>query len=135
MDTSEIFIKQCNCEEIQKQSPITDEIKYHLNWIQQKDVSFKVFHSSNVFTIDGIWLPTQAQLQAMLCGTGIIAGGMIDGVLAKFVEEMFEFFDEHMVNPIYSYCTSMEQLWLAFCQKELFNKIWNGENWVEQSIK
>ena len=26
--------------------------------------------------------------------------------------------------------TSMEQLWLAFVMKELYNKIWNGEEWA-----
>jgi len=25
---------------------------------------------------------------------------------------------------------SMEQLWLAFCMSEKFNKIWDGESWV-----
>ena len=26
---------------------------------------------------------------------------------------------------------SMEQLWLAFVMKELYSKVWNGEDWVE----
>ncbi|KKN17551.1 hypothetical protein LCGC14_0964760 [marine sediment metagenome] len=25
----------------------------------------------------------------------------------------------------------MEQLWLAFTQHELYNKKWNGEDWVD----
>ncbi len=28
--------------------------------------------------------------------------------------------------------TSMEQLWLAFVQKELHNKVWDGEAWLKQ---
>ncbi len=27
------------------------------------------------------------------------------------------------------YCTSMEQLWLAFVMKEKFNKVWSGKEW------
>jgi len=26
---------------------------------------------------------------------------------------------------------SMEQLWLAFVMKEKYNKVWNGEDWIE----
>ena len=28
------------------------------------------------------------------------------------------------------YFLSMEQLWLAFVMKELYGKVWNGEEWV-----
>lgn len=31
----------------------------------------------------------------------------------------------------YDQFTSMEQLWLAFVMYELFNKVWNSEDWIE----
>ena len=149
MDVSPEYIKMCDCEEIQGQmvKGYNGEYGFWDTTIYLGDYYAELLHGKwytdwydNECGLNNqaemvIWLPRQDQLQAMLFGTGIIAGGMIDGVLAKFVEEMFEFFDEHMVNPIYSYCTSMEQLWLAYCLKELYNKVWNGTNWVKQSIK
>lgn len=33
--------------------------------------------------------------------------------------------------PYGIFLSSMEQLWLAFGQKELHNKIWNGEDWIK----
>jgi hypothetical protein len=35
---------------------------------------------------------------------------------------------------IYDWSWSPEQLWLVFVLKKKFNKIWNGENWIEESI-
>jgi len=29
---------------------------------------------------------------------------------------------------------SMEQLWLAFVMKELYNKQWSGEEWVKETV-
>ncbi len=28
--------------------------------------------------------------------------------------------------------TSMEQLWLAFVMKEKYNKVWDGEEWINE---
>ncbi len=33
-------------------------------------------------------------------------------------------------NMLFKQFTSMEQLWLAFVQKELHNKVWDGEQWT-----
>ena len=33
----------------------------------------------------------------------------------------------------YTYCTSMEQLWLAFVMKEKYNKMWDGTKWEKNA--
>lgn len=37
--------------------------------------------------------------------------------------------EEKMLLKYYGQFTSMDQLWLAFVQKELHNKSWDGEKW------
>jgi predicted Abi (CAAX) family protease len=73
----------------------------------------------------------QDQLQAMVTGKGIIAGDWRD-VLARFVDELWTFEDEHRVG-YWRIFTSMEQLWLAFVMKEQYNKVWNGKDWIKTS--
>ena len=62
-------------------------------------------------------LPRQDELQEMLgfCGASGIHGWMKRVTLFQ------------MESPYQSF----EQLWLAFVLKEKYNKIWNGEEWVE----
>jgi hypothetical protein len=54
-----------------------------------------------------VWLPRQDQLQ-----------------------EMYGTFQECSVNG--GVVTSMEQLWLAFVMKEKHNKVWNGNDWINE---
>ena len=35
----------------------------------------------------------------------------------------------HHVDNRVGYCTSMEQLWLAFVMKEKYSKKWSGDKW------
>ena len=67
-----------------------------------------------------IWLPRQDQLQ------GMVENHTWYGLILKlnqFVEEV-DFSQE--ANEF----RSMEQLWLAFVYRELYNKVWNGEDWI-----
>jgi hypothetical protein len=75
------------------------------------------------------WLPRQDQLQEMI---------IIEN--AKFpvyvLERKFNTFIDHIgeiYHPkIWQKFDSMEQLWLVFVMKEKFNKIWDGETWIEE---
>ena len=64
-----------------------------------------------------IWLPRQDQLQEM------IESPAIEWLLDKF---WYWARQEHNISPTLN---SMEQLWLAFVQKELHQKVWDGEEW------
>lgn len=69
-----------------------------------------------------IWLPTQGQLQKMVFDKK----KHLDGSgLAYSFDKFLETLDDNNIAGL-----SMEQLWLAFVMKELYNKIWNGEDWI-----
>ncbi len=76
---------------------------------------------------DKIWLPRQDQLQEMLSEIQkekpIIRDNPIwlAGALIEWVA----------CDPAYANKgASMEQLWLAFVMKEKYDKIWDGEDWI-----
>ena len=132
MDTSKEFIKMCEkAEEIQKVSPIEKDCGSH--WRNKE---------ANIYYVDDgqcyyqsppnpkgelqpkIWLPHQSQLQDMLNYT-------------VWFEKIYRFYDWlQEKEDIHSWdgnCTkfnTMEQLWLAFVMWELYEKKWNGEEWI-----
>lgn len=80
--------------------------------------------------IDYTWLPRQDQLQEMVKGEKHM----------HLLAYEFACYFHGTVDPLYSYLgqddytvdadNSMEQMWLAFAMKELYNKTWNGEDWI-----
>ena len=69
---------------------------------------------------DFIWLPSQGQLQDMVCN---------DMGLQTICSLTEEFSKSEFAHGI-TISGSMEQLWLAFVMKEKFNKVWDGEKWL-----
>lgn len=112
MDTSETYIKMCDCPEIQGEwKPIEGDLYF--------------FHGAKTFSIysgmcidfiatTDIWLPRQDEIQEMIRGRY----GWI------WPLHKFEKFD-----PDLEHIDSMEQLWLAFYMYEKHKKIWDGEKW------
>lgn len=124
MDTSEQYIKMCTkAEEIQGKKPegSQGEFVYCEGQVYQEvdDRPLTPF----------IWLPMQDQLQKMLPNT--LANthdiGKVRG-LVRFVKSLV---DGTVSTAMYISTLSLEQLWLAFVQKELYGKVWDGENWVK----
>jgi len=137
MDTSEIFIKQCDCEEIQEHD------KKPLDWSGLQDHYYKGSYHYGILA-DGsyvywtgshfVWLPRQDELQEMVSKTKNYSAWMLD------LERDFHKFarEETTTRKIYGIkvtalpineAESMEQLWLAFVMKEKYNKTWNGKEW------
>ena len=179
MDTSEQYIKMCDCEEIQGGKPDLTEYGFlacpkHIcliNLYHGEDTTGDSFEEHNCPTYQGlewdacerifiitditaipvkfidttenmdrkmaefrsaneckeeewVWLPRQAQLQEM------VGEEYTFNLLAAF-----RGFYNVMGSDLYpasmsSGNPSMEQLWLAFVQKELYGKTWDGEEWV-----
>lgn len=73
-----------------------------------------------------IWLPRQDELQEMI-------NFRPNGIYGfwEFIRGEWNPYSESYDTYLSEYLTSMEQLWLAFVMKEKYNKIWNGEDWVE----
>ena len=119
MDTTEQYIKQSDCEEIQGQRAEGVYEPGDYSW-DGYGITYHPTHSVARSAKRQIRLPGQDELQGMLklplldllCG------------FRDFIE-----FDK---NPSYAALfTSMEQLWLAFVMKEKFNKTWDGDKWVK----
>lgn len=74
-----------------------------------------------------IWLPTQAQLQEMVRG---------DNTVDLMVDRFFEYFTLNWscLSSFWWKESSFEQLWLAFVMKEKYQKIWDGNDWIKESI-
>jgi len=69
------------------------------------------------------WLPRQDQLQEIWWKS------TPDGTYLKLWTMVEEFYGHYERYGYPKYAFSMEQLWLAFVMKELYNKIWDGDNW------
>jgi hypothetical protein len=135
MDTSETYIKMCEkAEEIQPKDCV--------GWIggTHQDGNIYFHTSRNTFPsgfyylmdevtenecgeqchrqIKAIWLPRQDQLQEMIGANCPL----------QLLLNLLRWCD---VTDIAGYDDSMEQLWLAFVMKEKYNKIWNGEEWIQ----
>ena len=111
MDTSEKYIKMCDCPEIQKDHTLK-------RWEatgDPYDVTAQTYNSDRFYTGD-IWLPRQDPLQEMVRGDG--------DLVMDFMQDFMEF-----ATHTHHTLDSMEQLWLAFVMKEKYNKTWNGEEW------
>ena len=71
-----------------------------------------------------IWLPTQSQLQEMVRTV----------YLYELINQFNNWFDDQvLIEGLAKFDNaSMEQLWLAFVMKELYQKIWSKEKekWI-----
>jgi len=125
MDTSETYIKMCDCPEIQ----LTAEATYcsvrdngH-TWSWSNNVRCgaegRFWHEKP----DGkrIWLPRQDQLQEM------VQGRYEKHPYILFNE--FNYFSKGTFKLGYI-LESPEQLWLAFVMHELHGKKWDGQKWT-----
>lgn len=64
------------------------------------------------------WLPTQEQLQNIIC---IVSRETIDYVLMKF--DKFE-------KRTHATYNNLNEMWLGCVMVEIFGKEWNGEEWI-----
>lgn len=113
MDTSKTYIEMCKkAEEIQRLRPIVAD---------DHDYFYCKVHGFGCDLDKAVWLPRQDQLQEML---SIGKSNTFTGLLALqlFIEDNAKY---EMLD------WSMEQLWLAFVMKSLYQKVWNGKEWVK----
>jgi len=126
MDKTETYIKMSDCPEIQARSP-----HVHFNYFAGPKSHTIYYGGIDVIETNYIWLPRQDDLQKMVGKYPVVFEKFVNEVgINDFnygLEEMFEWglFEE------YSNSTSMEQLWLAFVMKELYQKQWDGTEWKE----
>lgn len=134
MDRTPKFIKMCErAEEIQKEWECMVGDYYKLPHKETKLILVEVT-TRNLYEYlksNGIFLPRQDQLQEMVKGDF----GTCLNDLAKFCKYVFRYNANTFMlsfSPNYGLPPSLksfEQLWLAFVMKELYNKVWTGEEW------
>ena len=122
MDTSEIYQKMCDCEEVQEhwRKFAVDTSQDDLVWGNQSQRNYC-----------RIWLPRQDQIQEMMQDVDN------DFVL---LNHKFQFMWERHAQEIGKVCVAYmwhqcfgtaEQLWLAFYMYEKHSKVWTGEKWIK----
>ena len=131
MDTSEPYIKMCDCEEIQSQMGTDGDYYYwsvddkvHISHTEQFE-DYVVKHPEQWDYLSGrrvIWLPRQDQLQEIYN-----QGRFGLQTMCCFI---YDFSTSQYGSGFTS--DSMEQLWLAFVMKEKFNKTWDGNGWINK---
>ena len=129
MDTSEQYIKMCDCPEIQN-GYLYDNGDFFFD-TKKKDVG--VFHGKLVWLANldmkenKIWLPRQDQIQKMMKYLSLWE--LMYGFW-KYIQDLNYLGtkpDEYLIKNF----NSMEQLWLAFYMKEKHNKVWDEDRWVK----
>ncbi len=96
-----------------------------LVWCKRQDEGHELVKGFCCFSAEErsdccIWLPRQDELQKMLGNVPDSAGWFI---LRNFVEENGWYIKDELTG-------SWEMLWLAIVMKTLYNKKWDGNQWV-----
>jgi len=135
MDCSPEYIKMCNCPEIQQYKVHRQTDMYLHKGIDGDEV---MAGYNLTYVANSIWLPRQDQLQEMvsldslkerhwwykgISLTECLIWGMVDFVDAGTHDYIF------CMKGYAKQFISMEQLGLAFCMAEKYNKCWDGESW------
>jgi hypothetical protein len=123
MDTSEQYIKMCKkAVEIQKLwKPATGDF---YGWVICESTGHEIWQDGNkINVVADIWLPRQDQLQKILAlNTTNKTLMLVDGQIREFYNFAMDW--------NFTKTNSMETLWLEFVMKELYNKTWNGKDWI-----
>ena len=122
MDTSETYIKMCDCPEVQEKQPYGE------------DAVNSFFHRKEMIYIESktIWLPRQDQIQEMMNWKNEYTfwkwdTDTFDGEVAgSYYGQILD--DEDLVLGVSR--LSMEQVWLVFYMYEEHQKTWDGDKWV-----
>jgi len=149
MDNSEQYIKMC--EKAFPDERPTAPIEGRVIEITQDDYFVRLDWYGHWWAgKDGKYIPlkTQDQLQEMVeFDPSIFNRKQLDLLMHEFhrflmrqyikpegalyAEAYFEPTVDRFVNKSLDIFTSMEQLWLAFVEKENHGKVWDGETWVK----
>lgn len=133
MDTT--YIKMSDCPEIQGAYQYVPSFNPSIFVCEKK----KHIANSSTFTTTGIpngyiWLPRQDDLQKIY--TTFVANELGHTVpddkiaFINFSEWLkVQYRPSEYTNVPTNNFPSGDQLWLAFCMSELYQKTWNGDNW------
>jgi hypothetical protein len=135
MDTSETYIKMCKkaveIQEVWNRNIGDWYVDSFLNNIKQKDdwnIYILWYDEPFLYQSRFKWIPRQDQLQ-----------DFFSPVTPNIFRDIFNFSNALKYSLVYEenrqLFYSMEQLWLAFVMKEKFNKVWDGNDWIDHEIQ
>ena len=143
MDTSEIYINMCDCEEIQSQwkpkwgdwyyyddyEDAEDNIvvleKTHqmIDWVKEERQFYAKYKHPR-------WLPRQDQLVEMIGGYQDQLSSLATLATLVDVSGKIDVAKHPLLEPAeWRRFESLEQLWLAYVMFRNFGKTWDGERW------
>jgi hypothetical protein len=126
MDTTETYIKMSEKARnyLPKWEPRTGDFVCEHGDTESIDVYCSCWSQefSREIQSDDIPLYRQDQLQEM-----VFAEDLENGDIAYPLFRLSEYEKKGGYNA-----STFEQLWLAFVMKEKYNKVWNGEDWVNE---
>jgi len=143
--TLELYVKMCDCPEIQGQNTRYNDGDLYVEradigkkespigvWCWNCEGEFYLGGEAERLFVNSVWLPTQAHLQEMVSGQFFTYEGNDEAKMpdpSSMIHHFSEFYSGH-----YEYA-SYEEAWLSFVMHELYNKLWNGESWVENKTE
>ena len=128
MDTTPEYIKMCVAAvEIQALAPGRDGTYFEEhNFIADELGNIAKEDNGYYYMLSGekhIWLPRQDELQEMVK----------ESSLSESLTAFYHWnYDIGFIWKSDKEFTSMEQLWLAYVMQELYQKTWNGSDWVKE---
>lgn len=128
MDTSEQYVKMCDCPEIQSKWNLEKvfEPHYVCNKRLKTTQSINRFgNSRRTLKKEYTWLPRQDQIQDMM-------GKDYENTLDMLCDFYAVITVDQPTGFQQMFEVSMEQLWLAFYMYEKHGGIWDGEKWVKK---
>lgn len=137
MDISEIYIKMCDCEEIQEPWDVKPGDYIANYWINFKQLDKDTYKrkrgkfikvviineevTPRIEKLGAIFLPRQDQIQEMCPWHEP----------ERVVQWMIKFY-YWLVNTNVAIFTTLEQLWLAFYMFEKHRLFWSGDKWIKE---
>ena len=127
MDTTETYIKMCDCKEVQDKAPCSRQFPRLC-----EEHNFIVDAEGMLLSEDGgyyygtmgeppfVWLPRQDQIQEWL--------------KLPYVDYHIRLLQELSAFPYKDKSETFEQLWLSFYMYKTYGFIWDGNEWVGESI-
>jgi len=156
MDVSNIYVKMCDCPEIQERIKLIQCLDYSFSiwniatyskcpkcgWYGYRDGEFCTLCGTGMKLIkegylsrhkessSSIWLPTQDQIQEIMYSLGeTLEVGKASVACPDVIVSDLKEFSEHDCEYKLN---SMEQLWLAFYMHEYHQLIWDGSKWKKE---
>jgi len=136
MDTSETYIKMCDCEEIQGQWELEigdffcDDEEIQVVWYEGMESREQINRRREYYKnkMQPKWLPRQDQIQDMI-GKDLLYKPHEESFVYDTVCDLYHLYGEAQFNTDME---TWEQLWLAFYMHEKHSKIWDGEKWIKK---